>query len=206
MDEVVEIREILRGEVDAPKAGVGVRGGERHEAVGEVVGRDDVRETGGEERRSAHGTVPVADDGLHDHHGEVVRRAPADALHSDGDVRGRHVVVPDADFGPHEGRFRVGESAEGDGAGRDGQCGEMLFSELDEFVVVHSARADEHHAVGCVVCLDVVGQVIPFDGEDVVLGSEDGSAKGLTYKTKKGSRRGRREREVKGRTLERNGM
>jgi hypothetical protein len=46
-------------------------------------------------------------------------------------------------------------------------------------LAVDAASADEHHPVGGVVRLDVLGEVIPLDGQDVLLGSENGTAERL---------------------------
>lgn len=179
MREVIEVHDVFGHEVDAPETSVGVRRGEGHERVGEVVGGDDVREARGEERRCAEAAIPVAEDALHDHHREVVGRAPANALHGDSDVGSGDFVVADANFRADEGRFGVGQAPEGDGGGRDGERGEVLLGELDELCVLDAAGSDENHAVGGVVGLDVRGEVVPLDGEDVRLGTEDGATEGL---------------------------
>lgn len=118
--KVVQVHEVLGHKVDAPEAGVRVRRREGHEAVREVVGRDNVGELRGHQRRGAERAVPVAHDGLHDEHGEVVRRAPADTLDGDGNVRGGHGVVTDTDFRADELGLRMRETAKGNGVGGDG--------------------------------------------------------------------------------------
>ena len=72
MRDVVHIGKVLGDDVDAPQAGVGVGGREGHEAVRKVVGGDDVREARRKEGGRAERTVPIAHDGLHHEHGEVV--------------------------------------------------------------------------------------------------------------------------------------
>jgi hypothetical protein len=47
--------------------------------------------------------------------------------------------------------------------------------------VGNTTGANEDHAVGGVVGLDVVGEVITADGLDVLLGAEDGATKGLVH-------------------------
>lgn len=56
----------------------------------------------------------------------------------------------------------------------------MVLGEFDEGRVFDSSGTDENHAVGGVVRLDVVREVVAGDGEDVFLGSEDRSSKGLS--------------------------
>jgi hypothetical protein len=46
-------------------------------------------------------------------------------------------------------------------------------------LVGDAASADEHHAVGGVVCLDICLQIGALDALDVLLGSENGAAEGL---------------------------
>ena len=72
MHQIVKVSEIFRNEVDSPEAGIRVGGREGHVRVGEVMFRNDVRETRGQERCRTECTVPVAKDGLHDEHGIVV--------------------------------------------------------------------------------------------------------------------------------------
>lgn len=45
--------------------------------------------------------------------------------------------------------------------------------------MLYTTGTDENHAVGSVVLVDVVLEVGLADGEDVLAGSEDGSAEGL---------------------------
>lgn len=59
----------------------------------------------------------------------------------------------------------------------------MLLGELDELIVVNAASANEDHAVGRVVGLDVLCQVGLLDREDVLLGAEDGAAKRLALES-----------------------
>ena len=73
----------------------------------------------------------------------------------------------------------MSKAAKRDGVGGDGERGEVLLSELDELRVVDTTGTDENHAVSSVVGLDVRREVIAFDGEDVLLGTEDGATKGL---------------------------
>ena len=95
-------------------------------------------------------------------------------------MRGRHGLVTNADLRTDELRLRVGEAAEGNGVGGDGELCEVLLGMLDELLVVDTASADKNHAVSSVVGLDVGREVIAFNGEDVLLGAEDGATKGLT--------------------------
>ncbi len=72
MQEIVQIHQVLGYQVDSPQTSIGVGGREGQERVGEVVAGKDVRESGGKEIGSAEAAIPVTEDGLHDHHGEVV--------------------------------------------------------------------------------------------------------------------------------------
>jgi hypothetical protein len=59
--EVIKVHEVLAHEVDAPEPGIGIGSRERHEAISEVVGGNDVGQAGGEERRRSQGAVPVSE-------------------------------------------------------------------------------------------------------------------------------------------------
>lgn len=59
----------------------------------------------------------------------------------------------------------------------------MLLSKLDELLVGNATRADENHALGSVVALDVVGELGAADIADVLTGSEDGAAKRLALES-----------------------
>ena len=183
MRHIVHVHQVLGHEVDAPQARVRVARRERHEAVREVVRRHDVRQPRRHQPRRAERAVPVSEDALHHEHREVVGRAPADALDRDRDVRGGKGIVTDADLRTNEVGFGVGETAEGDGVGGDGEVSEVLLGVLDELLVVDAAGADEDHAVGGVICLDVRGEVIALDGENVLLGAKDGAPERLACKT-----------------------
>ena len=54
----------------------------------------------------------------------------------------------------------------------------VLLGQLAKLSVVNTASAGEHHAGALVVGLDVVDQVIPGDGLDVLGGAQDSPAKG----------------------------
>lgn len=139
-------------------------------------------ELAAEEGRLAHGTVPVTDDGLGDQSGEVVIVLPADTLDGESDVSGGDGVVAETDLGTDELGSALLLGSEGKGSGGRGLAGEtteVLLSESDELLVGNATGTDQDHAVSSVVGLDVVGQVVPGDGLDVLLGAEDGAAKGL---------------------------
>jgi hypothetical protein len=162
--------------------GVRVASGEAHEAVCEAILRDEVAELAAEVRRLAHRAVPVADNGLCDEGSEVIGVAPADTLDGDGDVGGGHGVVAQPDLGADEIRRLL---LLGDGAlcrvvlVLRGQAGEMLLGELDQLRVRNAASANEHHAVGGIVGLDVALEVGALDALDVLLGAKDGASEGL---------------------------
>lgn len=127
----------------------------------------------------AHGLVVVADDGLGDEGGEVVGVAPANTLDGEGDVGGGHGVVADADVGADELGLLLGLEAGVVLGAVGGELGEVLLGEVDELLVGDAAGADEDHAVGGVVVLDVVGELGPGDVADVLAGAEDGAAERL---------------------------
>lgn len=139
-------------------------------------------ELAAEEGRLAHGTVPVTDDGLGDQSGEVVIILPADTLDGESDVSGGDGVVAETDLGTDKLGSALLLGSEGKGSGGRGLAGEtteVLLSESDELLVGNATGTDQDHAVSSVVGLDVFGQVVPGDGLDVLLGAEDGAAKGL---------------------------
>jgi hypothetical protein len=145
---------------------------------------DEGAELAAEVGRVAHGAVPVADNGLGDQSGEVVVVLPADTLDGNGDVGGGDGVVTDTDLGTDKVGLLllgVGNGLGGRSWGSHGDVAEVLLGELDELVVGNTTRANEDHAVGSVVGLDVVGEVVTGDGLDVLLGAEDGATKGLVH-------------------------
>ena len=160
VDEVVDAGEGVGDEVDSPETRVGVGGREGHEGVGEFVLVDEGRQFGAEVWRVTHRAIPVADDGLGDESGEVIVVFPAHALDCECDVGGGHGVISYPDLGADEVRFRVdaallGSRFEGVGV-VGGHGGEVFLCEIDHLLVRDAAGADEDHAVGSVVCLDVV--------------------------------------------------
>ena len=139
-------------------------------------------ELAAEEGGLAHSTIPVANDGLGDQTGEVVIILPADTLDGESNVSRRDGVVTETDLGADElgGALHLGsESLGGGGRGLAGEATEVLLGEADELLVGDATGTDKDHAVSGVVGLDVVGQVVPGDGLDVLLGAEDGATKGL---------------------------
>merc|ERR1712037_190440 len=60
----------------------------------------------------------------------------------------------------------------------DSNFAKVLLSELAQLSMVNTASAGEHHAGALVVGLNVVSQVVPGDGLDVLSGAQDGPAKG----------------------------
>ena len=161
---------------------VAVAGGEAHETVSQVVVADVGAELAAEEGRLAHGTVPVTDDGLGDQSGEVVIILPANTLDGESDVGGGDGVVTETDLGTDElgNALLLGSESQGSGGrGLAGEATEVLLSESHELLVGDTTSTDQDHSVSSVVGLDVVGQVVPGDGLDVLLGAEDGAAKGL---------------------------
>lgn len=130
----------------------------------------------------AHGTVPVADDGLSNQSSEVVVVLPADTLDGESNVSGGDGVVTETDLGANElgSTLLLGGKGEGSGGrGLVGQAAEVLLSEADELLMGNTTSTNQDHAVSGVVGLDVVGQVVPRNSLDVLLGAEDGATKGL---------------------------
>jgi hypothetical protein len=161
---------------------VAVAGGEAHEAVSKAVLADGGAELAAKVRRLAHSTVPVTNDGLGDQGSEVVVILPANTLNGESDVSGGDGVVTETDLGANElgGALHLGSEGLGSGVrGLGGEATEVLLSETDKLLVGDTTSTHQDHAVSSVVGLDVVGQVVTGDGLDVLLGAEDGAAKGL---------------------------
>jgi len=127
----------------------------------------------------AHGLVVVADDSLRDQGREVVLRVPADALDGNGNVGGAHGVVADTDIGTNEVGLLLGQEVSVVLGALAGETGEVLLGQLDELLVGDATSADENHAVGSVVALDVVDQLGAGDVADVLARAQDGAAQGL---------------------------
>lgn len=143
---------------------------------------DGGAELAAEERRLAHSTVPVADDGLRNQSSEVVVILPADTLDGKSDVSGGNSVVTEADLRANElgGTLLLGGKSLGSGGrGLAGKAAEVLLGEADKLLVGNTTSTDQNHTVSGVVGLDIVGQVVPRDGLDVLLGAENGATKGL---------------------------
>jgi hypothetical protein len=161
---------------------VAVACGEAHEAVGKVVALNEGAELAAKVGGVAHGTVPVADDGLGNKGSEVVVVLPADTLDGKSDVSSGKSIITDTDLGSNELGLALllsGDGGKGGGWGLAGERTKVLLSELDELLVGNTTSTNEDHAVSSVVGLDVVGQVVAGDGLNVLLGAEDGAAKGL---------------------------
>ena len=128
---------------------------------------------------AAHSLVVVADNGLGDEGSKVVVIVPADTLDGKGDVSSRDVVVTDTDLRTDEGglslRLEVRRVLDRGG----GKAAKVLLSEVHELLVGDATSADENHAVGSVVVLDVVGELGTGDIADVLTGAEDGTAERL---------------------------
>lgn len=130
----------------------------------------------------AHSTVPVANNGLGNQGSEVVVILPADTLNGEGNVSGGNGVVTETDLRANElgGALHLSsESGGGGGRGLAWEATEVLLGEANELLVGDATSADQNHTVSGVVGLNVVGQVLPADGLDVLLGAEDGTTKGL---------------------------
>lgn len=140
-------------------------------------------ELAAKERRLAHSTVPVADDGLGNQGGEVIVVLPADTLDCESDVSRGDGVVTETNLGTNElgGALLLGGKGKGSGGrGLVGEAAEVLLGQADKLLVGNTTSTNQNHAVSGVVGLDVVGQVVPRDSLDVLLGAENGATKGLT--------------------------
>lgn len=189
VDEIVNLGGVLGGQVDSPQTGIGVRGGEGLEGVGQVVLGHNVGESRSLVGRGADGSVVVTDDGLGNEGGVVVLGGPGDTLNSNGNVGDGHGVVSESDLGSH----KVGDGVlvgvlsgrsggtEGNGGGGGREIGEVLLGELDEGVVVDGSGSNKHHSVGGVVLGDELSQLSVGDGLDVLSGTQNGSAQGLVH-------------------------
>lgn len=165
---------------------VAVASGETHEAVGKALVVDKGAELAAKVRRVTHGTVPVTNDGLGNQASEVVIVLPAHTLDGKGDVGRGEGVVTESNFGANELGGALLLSLEGLGSGGQrlaGEATEVLLSEADELVVGDTTGTNEDHTVSGVVGLDVVNQVVPGDGLDVLLGAEDGTTEGLALES-----------------------
>lgn len=183
VDEIVDALLLVGDEVDTPKTGVAVAGGEAHEAVGQVVAVDETAELAALVGSVAHGLVVVADDGLSDESGVVVVVVPADTLNSNGDVGSGDLVVTDADIRADEVGLLLGQEVGLVVGALGGQVGEVLLGELDELLVGHTTGANENHAVSGVVVLDVVGELGAGDVADVLARAENSAAEGLVLES-----------------------
>lgn len=183
VDEVIDAVGLAGGQVDTPETGVAVAGGEAHEAVGEVVLVDEAAELAALVRSVAHGLVVVADDGLRDESGEVVIRVPADTLNGERDVGSTQGVITDTDVGTDEVSLLLGELVGVVLWALAGQAREVLLGKLDKLLVRNATSANENHAVGSVVVLDVVGELGLGDIADVLAGAEDGAAESLVLES-----------------------
>lgn len=127
----------------------------------------------------AKSLVVVANDGLGNEGSEVVVVGPADTLNGDSNVGGGDGVVADTDIGTDEVGPLLGEDGSAALGGGSRELGEVLVGHLDEPLVGNATGANENHAVGGVVVLDVVHELGTGDVTDVLTGAEDGAAEGL---------------------------
>ena len=165
---------------------VTVASGEAHEAVGETLVVDMGTELAAKVRGVTHGTVPVANNGLGDQASEVVVVLPAHTLDGKGNVGRGESVITESDFGANElgGTLLLGGKGLGSGGwGLAGEATKVLLGQSDELLVGDTTSTNQDHAVSGVVGLDVVDQVLPLDGLDVLLGTEDSATKRLALES-----------------------
>lgn len=127
----------------------------------------------------AKSLVVVANDGLGNEASEVVVVGPADTLNGDSNVGGGDGIVANTDIRADEVGLLLGEDGSAANRGGSRELGEVLVGHLDELLVGDATGANENHAVGGVVVLDVVHELGTGDVTDVLTGAEDGAAEGL---------------------------
>ena len=98
VSHVIEVHEVLQDQIDTPETSVGVWGREWHEAISKIIWGNNVRKTGWKERSSTKWLVPVAHDGLHHKHGEVVWWAPANVLYCNCNMCIQNIVILDVNL------------------------------------------------------------------------------------------------------------
>lgn len=133
-------------------------------------------------RRVAHGPIVVTNDGLRDEGGEVVVILPANTFNSNSNVGRRDCIIAHTDFGTDKIRLGFLGSCDGGSArsvGRSRYLAEVLFCQLDQLLMRNATCTHKHHAVGGVVGLDVIGQVITRDGLDVFLRAKNSTTERL---------------------------
>lgn len=130
-------------------------------------------------RSIAHSLVIVSDNSLGDKSSEVVLGVPANTLDSEGDVGSADGVVTDTDVGADEVGLLLGQKVGLVLNTLAGETREVLLGEIDKLLVRNTTRADEDHALGSVVVLDIVGELGAGDVADVLAGTEDGAAQRL---------------------------
>ena len=165
---------------------VAVAGGEAHVAVGKTLVVDERAELAAEVGGVAHGTVPVADDGLGDKSSEVVIILPANTLNSESNVSGGDGVITESDLRSNElgGTLLLGRKGDGGrGRGLGWETTEVLLREPDELLMRNTAGTNQNHAVSGVVGLNVLEEVVTVDGLDILLRAEDSAAKGLALES-----------------------
>ncbi len=166
--------------------GIGIRGREGHEAVGQVVLVDEAGELAAHVGGVAHGLVPVTDDSLGDESSEVILRLPGDTLNSDGDVGGWDGLIEDADLGTNESWLALLLLCEAGGGGGVWLCweaGKVLLGELNELLVGDTTGTNKDHAVSSIVGLDVVDEILALNALDVLGWAKDGAAEWLSLES-----------------------
>lgn len=162
---------------------VAVAGGKAHEAVGQFVSVDETAKLAALVRSVAHGLVVVADNSLGNEGSEVVIRAPANTLNSQGNVGSAHGIVTDTDIGTDEVGLLLGQEVGLVLGALAGETREVLLGQLNQLLVGDTTSANEDHAVGSVVVLDVAGELGSGDIADVLARAKDGSAQGLVLES-----------------------
>jgi len=128
----------------------------------------------------AHGSVPVTNDGLSNQCSEVLRILPTNSLNGNGNVSGGDSIISQADLRSDEFGFWATCRSRDHRILTRLDVGKVLLGKSDKSFVGNPTSTDKDHAVGLVVCRDIVGQVLFTYRQDVLLGAEDGATERLT--------------------------
>jgi hypothetical protein len=122
-------------------------------------------------RSIAHSLIPVSNNCLCDQSSEVVVILPANTFHGNGDVGGRDGIVTNSDLRADKIRLSLLSSGNRRGRARvwlSSKTREVLLSKLNELSVRNTSSTNKNHTIGCVVCLDVVDQIVSLYALDVL--------------------------------------
>ena len=133
MNKIINLRLVLRDQINTPEASIAVAGRKAHETVRKPVLVNERAELAPEIRRVAHCPIPVANNGLSDKRSKVVVVFPAHALYCNSDVCRGVGIIPYPDLRAYEVWLGFLGGCAGDGGGSWGfsrQVGEVLLRQL----------------------------------------------------------------------------